>query len=677
MPGPADQRHPFGYGKESYVWAFFAAMFTFVAGAGFAVTHGVTTILVHEHSGDYLVSYIVLAVSFVIESISLARAVRQVRRESRRWRTTPRRFLRLTADTTVKAVFLEDSAALIGLLLAGAGVGLSHATGDEVWDGVASILIGLLLLTVAGILASNNLSLLVGRAVPERLRHEIEQELAGLPEVERIDTLMTMQLGPDDILVAAKVDFRDEATGAADRGRRRRGRAAAHRAVPGDPLRLPRPDPLVAGRHRHRPGTPRPGRSRGPPAAPTPDLTAHPGAGRQARAASVPVMVRWRTGTVATLRRQWTGAVELDVDLPDGTRMRALAYPELVGTPEPGDRVLLNAGALLMGLGTGGYALVVALPDRLPPDPPEVGDTRDAGHLVKARYTPLQPILLGVDEEASPHRDVLADADDLGGLPVVTADLHSALPAILAGIRADAPAGAGGVPAHRRRGAARLVLPHPRRAAGRAGRHDHRRAGVRRRPGGHHPARRSARRPARAAAPTWRSWPRGPGNLGTGTRWGFSGVAVGEAVNAIATLGGRPVGSLRISDADPRPRHRGVSHHSLTAYGRVALAPAELVVPDDLAPALLARGGRGAGAPGGPAPDRPGAHRRSGRRAAGQRRCRCPRWAGASTPTTPTSWPPLPPAGTRDTAPLTSAARAERAERPLRRGRSARASRPR
>lgn len=211
---PADQRHPFGYGKESYVWAFFAAMFTFVAGAGFAVTHGVTTILVHEHSGDYLISYVVLAVSFVIESISLARAVRQVRRESRRWETTPRRFLRLTADTTVKAVFLEDSAALIGLLLAGLGVGLSHATGDELWDGVASILIGLLLLTVAGILASNNLSLLVGRAVPDRLRREIERELAGLPEVERIDTLLTMQLGPDDILVAAKVDFRDEATGA-------------------------------------------------------------------------------------------------------------------------------------------------------------------------------------------------------------------------------------------------------------------------------------------------------------------------------------------------------------------------------------------------------------------------------------------------------------------------------
>ncbi|MGK5740684.1 cation diffusion facilitator family transporter [Micromonospora sp. URMC 103] len=212
---PADARHPFGYGKESYVWAFFAAVFTFVGGAGFAITHGVTTILVHEHSGDYLVSYVVLAVSFVIESVSLARAARQVRRESRRWRTTPRRYLRLTADTTVKAVFLEDSAALIGLILAGLGVGLSELTGDELWDGVASVLIGVLLLVVAATLAYSNLSLLVGRAVPERIRREMEQSLAGLPEVERVGTLFTMQLGPEDILVAAKVDFRDDATGAA------------------------------------------------------------------------------------------------------------------------------------------------------------------------------------------------------------------------------------------------------------------------------------------------------------------------------------------------------------------------------------------------------------------------------------------------------------------------------
>lgn len=223
---PADRRHPFGYGKESYVWAFLAALFTFVVGAGFAITHGVTTILVHEHTGDYLASYLVLAVSFVIESVSLARVIRQVRRESRRRRATPRRYLRLTPDTTVKAVFLEDSAALVGLLTAGVGLGLSELTGDELYDGIASILIGVLLLVVAGILAWSNISLLVGRAVSDRVHGRIEQELAALPEVERVDTLLTMLLGPEDILVAAKVDFRDDATvaeieAAADQAERR------------------------------------------------------------------------------------------------------------------------------------------------------------------------------------------------------------------------------------------------------------------------------------------------------------------------------------------------------------------------------------------------------------------------------------------------------------------------
>jgi hypothetical protein len=81
----------------------------------------------------------------------------------------------------------------------------------------------------------------------------------------------------------------------------------------------------------------------------------------------------------------------------------------------------------------------------------------------------------------------------------------------------------------------------------------------------------------------------GPGNLGTGTTWGFSGVALGEAINAIGTLGGRPVGSLRVSDGDGRPRHRGVSHHTLTAYGKVALLPADLPVPDGLEPSLAAQ----------------------------------------------------------------------------------------
>jgi cation diffusion facilitator family transporter len=211
---PADPQHPFGYGKESYVWAFIAAIFTFVVGAGFSITHGVNTVRDGVHSGEYLVSYVVLAISFGIESVSLTRAVRQIVRTSRERNITPARFLRHTADTTIKAVFLEDAAALIGISVAAAGLGLAQLTGDELWDGLASIVIGLLLLVVAAILARSNISLLVGRAVPPQMYSEIYRELSSLPTVDRVDTLLTMHLGPDDILVAAKVDFRDEATGA-------------------------------------------------------------------------------------------------------------------------------------------------------------------------------------------------------------------------------------------------------------------------------------------------------------------------------------------------------------------------------------------------------------------------------------------------------------------------------
>jgi hypothetical protein len=313
-------------------------------------------------------------------------------------------------------------------------------------------------------------------------------------------------------------------------------------------------------------------------------------------------MIRWRDGHVTAIRRRWHGAVEVDVavnarTVDDPETVRALAYPPLVGEPEVGDRVLLNVGALLMGLGTGGYALVAAIPDRLPPDPPTTGgpgvvsdatmlgaepvDPRAGGHMVKARYTPLQPILLGVDEEASPHREAMTAAVDLDGLPVVTADLHSALPAVLAGIHADRPGArvayvmtdGGALPAWFSRTLGEL---RPRLAGvvtvGQAFGGDLEATNIH---GGLLAARHVLGADVVIVA-------QGPGNLGTGTTWGFSGTAVGEAVNATVALGGRAVGSLRISDADARGRHRGLSHHSITAYGRVALAAADLVVPEGL-----------------------------------------------------------------------------------------------
>jgi hypothetical protein len=276
---------------------------------------------------------------------------------------------------------------------------------------------------------------------------------------------------------------------------------------------------------------------------------------------------------VSSVGRSWHGAVEVFVG-----EVRALAYPSLVGTPAVGDRVLLNVGAQLMGLGTGGYALVVALPDRLPPDPPDDGTTRESGHLVKARYTPSQTLVLGVDEDASPHRAALSGVSDIGGMPVVTADLHSALPAILAGVLCDAPSArvayvmtdGGALPAwfSRTLDGLRGTLAGTV-TVGQAFGGDLEATTV-------HSGLLAARHVLGADVTVVAQ---GPGNLGTGTTWGFSGVAVGEAVNAVAAVGGRPVGSLRISSADARTRHRGVSHHSLTAYGRVALVPADLVVP--------------------------------------------------------------------------------------------------
>jgi hypothetical protein len=293
-------------------------------------------------------------------------------------------------------------------------------------------------------------------------------------------------------------------------------------------------------------------------------------------------VIKWRSGVVSRLVREWDGTVEIEA-MVDGAPVPALAYPRLTGRPLPGDQVLLNTSALDLGLGTGGYAMVVALPQRLPPDPD------GPGHMIKARYSPLQACVLGADEQGSPHHQILREADDLGGVPVVVADLHSALPAVLAAFHAAralrrAPGASpdrvgyvmldgGALPAWFSRTAAAL-----RDAGWLAGTVTTGQAF-----GGDlevvtlHSGLLAARHVLGASMIVAAQ---GPGNLGTGTRWGFSGVAAGEAVNAASVLGGRPVASVRVSEADARERHRGISHHSLTSYGRVALARADVVLPD-------------------------------------------------------------------------------------------------
>jgi cation diffusion facilitator family transporter len=209
--GP-DARHPLGHGPETYLWAFLAAVVTFVLGAGFSLLRGVDIVL-HGESRDSapaMVPLVVLLFAFVMESISLRRGLRQARAGAVRVGLRRRSYLLLTSDTTLKAVILEDVAAVIGLVIASGGFGLWLVTGDAAWDGAASILIGLLLVIVAGTLAATNLSLLAGQAPSEALQSALRSEVESLPGVEMVHVFVAVFLGPGSLLVAAKVRFGDD-----------------------------------------------------------------------------------------------------------------------------------------------------------------------------------------------------------------------------------------------------------------------------------------------------------------------------------------------------------------------------------------------------------------------------------------------------------------------------------
>jgi divalent metal cation (Fe/Co/Zn/Cd) transporter len=189
-----------------------AAGATFVAGGAASVFEGVQKITNGGEIENPLVPLLVLAVSFVLESISLARALGQVRTSARRFSVRPRLLWRETTDTSVKAVAAEDSAALVGILIAALGIILSAVTRDPLWDGLSSVLIGLLLVVVAGVLAVANAELLVGRAAPLGLDSRLRAELEALPGVASVPVFVTSVTGPRRVLVAAKVNFVDGCT---------------------------------------------------------------------------------------------------------------------------------------------------------------------------------------------------------------------------------------------------------------------------------------------------------------------------------------------------------------------------------------------------------------------------------------------------------------------------------
>lgn len=208
---PADRGHQFGYGQERYFWSLLAAFGIFIAGGGFSIFEGILS-LRRGGSENALYAYGALVIAFAAEGTSLARAYWQLRGEARRAHRRLLEYVAHSPDTTVKTALLEDSAAVIGLVFATFGVGLQQLTGSAAWDGGASIAIGVLLIAVAVKLGADSRDLLIGRAADPRQQKLIRGEIEGMPGVDAVLELQTMHVGPDSLIVAARVALDDGIT---------------------------------------------------------------------------------------------------------------------------------------------------------------------------------------------------------------------------------------------------------------------------------------------------------------------------------------------------------------------------------------------------------------------------------------------------------------------------------
>jgi len=211
---PASDKHPFGYGKERFFWSFIAAIFIFGVGATYAIYEGIEK-LAHPHAPTNLGwAYGVLAISFVLESGSIALAIYQEVKEAHHEGLTFGEYLRESKDPTAKTVLFEDSAALIGIVIAATGLLLTDyqvgGAAGAYWDGLASIIIGFVLAVVAFVLARSSRGLLLGEAANPKVLAAIKQAIESHPNVERVVELLTMHLAPKQILINAHVRLRPE-----------------------------------------------------------------------------------------------------------------------------------------------------------------------------------------------------------------------------------------------------------------------------------------------------------------------------------------------------------------------------------------------------------------------------------------------------------------------------------
>jgi cation diffusion facilitator family transporter len=239
-----DLAHPLGHGREAYVWSLLAALGLFVAGAAVSVTHGVQELLRPQAATDFVVGYVVLAVSFVLEGISFLQSVRQAKLAAEVMRRDLIEQVMTTSDPTLRAVFAEDGAALIGLIIATVGLAAHQMTGSPIPDALGSILVGVLLAVVAVVLINRNRQFLVGEEADPRIRAATIRALLEMPEVARVTYLRLEFVGPRMVSIIGDVDLAGEHTESqvAVQLRELEAKLSASPAVAGAVLSLSAPD---------------------------------------------------------------------------------------------------------------------------------------------------------------------------------------------------------------------------------------------------------------------------------------------------------------------------------------------------------------------------------------------------------------------------------------------------